>query len=131
MTGLRRHLGADHPEMAQVLDNYGRLKRDQKDYAAAEKALRESVDIDVRKLGAEHPSTASHGLDLGHVLALEGRFQEAEPLLVKGLAAAEARSDSRNSRRAAEQLVKVCAATGRPAEAETYRLKLQALPEGK
>jgi eukaryotic-like serine/threonine-protein kinase len=125
---LARLLGADHHEVAVVLYNHGRLKRDQKDYAAAEKLLRESVRIAARRLGADHPSTALYGLNLGHVLVLDGQFKEAEPLLLKGLASAEAASDAPNVRRAAEQLVSVYVATGRPSDAETYRRKLAAPP---
>jgi eukaryotic-like serine/threonine-protein kinase len=125
---LRQALGADHPEMAQAHANYARLLRDKKDYPAAEKELREGLAIAVRKLGPEHAATAGYELDLGDVLALEGRFAEAEPLLKRGFAAAEAGSDTRNARRAAEQLVEVYKRTGRTADVEAYQRKLAALP---
>jgi tetratricopeptide (TPR) repeat protein len=128
---LVRHLGADHPDLAAAFYNVARLKRDQKDYAAAEKSMRESVRIAVKALGADHPSTALFGTGLGHVLVLEGQFNEAEPLLLKGLAAAEAASNAVNARAAAELLVNLYVATGRPADADTYRRKLAAAPPEK
>ena len=125
---LKQALGADHPEMARVHANYARLQKARKDYAGAEQSLRESIDIAVRRLGPEHPSTAGYELDLGQVLVLEGKLAPAEPLLKRGLAAAEAGSDTRSRRRAAEQLVELYKRMGRPAEAETYVRKLAALP---
>jgi len=117
--------------MAQVYSGYARLQRQRKDYAGAEKSLRESIAIAERRLGREHESTLAYGLDLGHVLVLQGRFAEAEPLLRKGLASAEATNNARSVRRATEQLVKVYEGTGRTGEATTYRTKLAALPAEK
>ena len=126
---LRQTLGADHPEMAQAMASYARLLREEKDYAGAERTLREALEIARRKLGPEHAAVAGYELDLGHVLALTGRNAEAEPLLLRGFAAAEAAGNNRNARRAAEQLVKLYQETRRPDAAEAYRQKLAALPK--
>ena len=116
--------------MARVHANYARLLRAKKDYAGADRALRESIAIAVRRLGPEHAATAGYELDLGQVLVLEGRLAEAEPLLKRGLAAAEAASDARNTRQALEQLIKVYELSGRPAEAKACVLQLAALSTG-
>ena len=124
---LRQALGPDHPEMAQAMASYARLQRAEKDYAGAERTLHEALDIARRKLGPEHAVVAGFELDLGQVLALSGRCAEAEPLLQRGFASAEAAGNNRNARRAAEKHMKLYHDTRRPDAAEASRQKLAAI----
>lgn len=50
-------------------------------YAEAEKLQRETLDIDRRVLGPEHPLTALSTYDVGRIVALKGNRNEAFPLL--------------------------------------------------
>jgi tetratricopeptide (TPR) repeat protein len=51
-------------------------------YAEAEPYLREALELRLRDLGAEHFATAVSMLHLGACLALQSRFDEAEPMLL-------------------------------------------------
>ena len=126
---LRQALGADHPEMAQAMANYARLQREEKDYAGAEKELREALAIAGASSGRSTPRSRATSWTSATCWRSTGRYAEAEPLLLRGFAAAEAARNNRNARRAAEQLVKLYQDTRRPDAAEAYRQKLAALPK--
>ena len=90
----------------------GKLKKAEKDYTAAERLYRQSLDLRLRKLGEEHPDVATVRFDLGSLLVLDRRYAEAEPLLVKARDAREKLlgKDAAPTRAAAEELAKVRAA---------------------
>ena len=56
------------------------------DYAAAETALRRSVEVFSKAVGPEHRRTAMALLGLGEILTLRGRGGEAEAVLRKCVA---------------------------------------------
>ena len=117
---MRAVQGPEHPEIAQVLSNWGRLKKAEKDYPAAEGLYRQSLDLRLRKLGEEHPDVATVRFDLGSLLALVRRYAEAEPLLVKARDSREKRlgKDAAPTHAAAEELAKVRAARADAKSAE-------------
>ena len=50
--------GRDHPEVAQALASWGKLKKDEKDFPAAEGLYRESLELRLQKAGEESPAMA-------------------------------------------------------------------------
>jgi hypothetical protein len=128
--GRRRVLGNQHAdtlssigELGSVLDARGR-ERD------AEALLRESV-TGYRALQPPDPRLGIQLWRLGNILAKRRAFMEAEPLLLQAhevLAQSES-LNGRNARRAAESLLRLYEAWGRPDRAAEWRSKAAA-PRG-
>ena len=73
--------GPEHPEVAQALASWAKLKKDQKDYAVQSVSIA-SPSPCICERPARNPPVAKARLSLAQVLVLEGRFAEAEALLL-------------------------------------------------
>jgi hypothetical protein len=83
-------LGGEHPEVATYLTWLSRALQHLGEVREAEAAAKEALDINRRKLGADHPRTKEAEGALGGALCGQQKWNEAEPLLVnyaKALAA--------------------------------------------
>ena len=84
--------------------------------------LREALGLRLGGLPKEHPDTAETESVLGACLVAQGRFAEAEPLLVGShrLMLAKRTDRSRETRDALDRIVQLYAKWGRPEEARRY-----------
>src|SRR5207249_3731807 len=65
--------GADHPEIALILNHFGVLRQLQKRYGDAEKLLRRGLAIRENKLGKDHVMVANSLNQLAQVYMLTDR----------------------------------------------------------
>ena len=97
-------------------------------YAECEPLVRESLETGARVLGADHWRVAESRSLLGEALAGLERYEEAEADLLESYAALDvALPPARRARRlpaAAERLVKLYEAWGKPEMADEWRAKL-------
>ncbi len=116
-------LRTDSADRAQALTLLGRLHLDHGDPAAAEALLRSAVALSERTLGVEHRRTALATRDLASCLVAQGRFADAEPLLLESypLIRAAFGEHGRETMRAVEGLVQLYTAWDKPSEADRYR----------
>jgi tetratricopeptide (TPR) repeat protein len=77
LTLAERFLPAGHPQIAQVLDDYGRMLRLSGRYREAEEKYRRALAIRRGVYGENHPETASSLTQLARCRALEGDDEEA------------------------------------------------------
>jgi tetratricopeptide (TPR) repeat protein len=78
----------NHPEKQLRVDVYSNLGTAyllQQDFASAETAFRELADFSKAWLGPEHPVHAGSLLKLAVAIGNQGRYEDAEPLLVASL----------------------------------------------
>jgi tetratricopeptide (TPR) repeat protein len=81
-------LGAETQALAATCLNMAQLKQDMGDYTAEETLLKKALDIYGKNAGSE-PQTAECLHRLARLYAIERRYGEAEPLLVKVLSLTE------------------------------------------
>jgi tetratricopeptide (TPR) repeat protein len=84
-----KHLGENHPDIANSLNNLASLYKATGRYQQAEPLYKRALAITEAKLGKDHPSTA---ISLGNLAELYrdiGQYAEAEPLLKQALAIKE------------------------------------------
>ena len=86
---LRRNIGAADIDVAESLDALGRIARLKADFAVAEPAIREAVDIRRAQLPGDDPLLIESLDNLGNVLSEKGDFQAAEGSFREALALAE------------------------------------------
>ena len=67
-------LGAEHPEVATVLNNLARMYETKGYYGRAEPFYRRALAIREKTLGPEHPEVASSLNNLGGVVQYQGRL---------------------------------------------------------
>jgi tetratricopeptide (TPR) repeat protein len=79
-------LGANHPDVAQNLNNLALLYRLQGRYSEAEPLYGRSLSIKEQQLGADHPAVANSLNNLAKLYESQGRYSEAEPLYLRTLA---------------------------------------------
>lgn len=123
----RRKLGNDHPELAITIGNLATVTQGSGDAQGAEPLYREALAIAEASLEPGHGGVARARSQLGGNLQLQERYREAEPYLLQ---AYESYFDSggaedRRTRRAAERLVKLYEAWGKPERAEPYRTAVE------
>lgn len=82
---LRALQVVDSGRLADVLNNRATLAQRTGDLAGATRLSREAYDINVGRLGAEHPRVAAELANLGFLLDRSGRSAEAEPMLREAL----------------------------------------------
>jgi CHAT domain-containing protein/tetratricopeptide (TPR) repeat protein len=73
----REVLGAEHPDVADTVEQIGNCLRDQSDYAGAHKYLVEALTIRKKVLGSDHPDTALALNHLGNLAADQGDYNES------------------------------------------------------
>jgi tetratricopeptide (TPR) repeat protein/tRNA A-37 threonylcarbamoyl transferase component Bud32 len=125
--GRQAVLGPDHPQTLAGLNILALLHERQGDAAKAEPPLRALLAVREKQVPAVW-STHNTRSRLGGALSGQGRYAEAEPLLLAGFRglvdrAADIPLEYRNPRlqEAATRLARLCAATGKPAEAARWR----------
>jgi len=119
----QRLLGPSHPEVANSLYILAELLADRGDPVAAEARAREALGILERMhLGRDRRTELVRGL-LGSCLAAQGRFEEAEPLLLLAHRGLEATLGPENpaTRRTAGWLVELYKAMGEEEKAAHWR----------
>jgi serine/threonine protein kinase/Tfp pilus assembly protein PilF len=117
--GLYRRLAADHANVATALTGLGWVLLDEGRAAEAEALLREAMEIRKKTLPGGHPETAGTESVLGQSLGAQGRYAEAEPLLLGSYARiVAARTDrSREAHEARARIASLYAAWGKPEKA--------------
>jgi tetratricopeptide (TPR) repeat protein len=73
-------LGPDHPEVALVLNNLGKLYHTQGNYAKAERFYKRSLAIMEEALGPDHLDVASCLKNFGEIYYTQGNYVNANPL---------------------------------------------------
>jgi hypothetical protein len=125
----RKSLPKESPQLAGTLAQYGKDLLQAKAFAAAEPILRECLAIR-EKTQPDEWSTFNTRSTLGGTLAGQKRYAEAEPLIVsgyEGLKAREARiplPGKPRLREAAERVVQLYEAWGKPDKAAEWRARL-------
>ena len=126
----RRVLGAQHPDTANVLASMGNVRLREHRYAQAEPLLREALGIQEKNPDSwEQFSSRSM---LGHSLAGQEEYAEAEPLLLsgyEGLLQRKATIPAYNRitiEEAGERIVQLYQHWNKPENAVAWREKLQA-----
>jgi tetratricopeptide (TPR) repeat protein len=62
-----------------------KLYQDQRKYEEAEPLLKRALQINEKRLGPEHPNTATSLNNLALLYQAQGKYEEAEPLLKRAL----------------------------------------------
>jgi tetratricopeptide (TPR) repeat protein len=73
---LKKRLGDRHPEVAQALNDYALGLMYNGDFAAAERAYGEVIEMDIALLGEDHPEVASARENLGNVYYRSGQLDK-------------------------------------------------------
>jgi PHD/YefM family antitoxin component YafN of YafNO toxin-antitoxin module len=129
----RRKVDADSPLLAGDLSALGHNLLKQSKGSAAEPILRESLAIRVKAIPDDYRRFNTASL-LGGVLLSQGRYAEAEPLIVAGYEGMKARKAkiplNFNLNEAGERIVQLYRAWGKPEKATEWaaRLGLAELP---
>ncbi len=120
----RRALPEDHPDVADSLAGLGAVLLDLQKYVEAEPLLRECLAIRKEKL-PDHWLRFNALSLLGGALARQGKFEEAEPLLLGGYARMRDDPAANNDRRreALERIVELYDARHEAQPAEGYDAK--------
>ncbi len=126
---LRKRLGERHPDVASALKDYADLRMKQKRLPDAIKLGRESLAIREERLGASSAGTVASQLALADMLRAwksAREYPEAERLLLQARNAASSARGSADpgAVRAAQSLVALYEAWGKPGEAAKWRAAL-------
>ncbi len=125
----RRALPAQHPHIGDTLMELGRVMLESGDAVGAEPLLREGVEI--RRQAVERPGrVASAESRLGRCLTLLGRYEEAEEILLRcyPVLRDEYGDEDSLTRVAAERIVQLYEAWGRPDRADAWRQQTPPAP---
>jgi tetratricopeptide (TPR) repeat protein len=123
-------LGLEHPDTIAVLDSLGRLRLEQQRYADAEVVLRPALDSKKKKSTDTWDRYDTEAM-LGASLAGQGRYSEAEQLLLTGYEGLRKRESTIPSpdrsalQHAGERIVRLYQDWGKPEEAAEWREKLR------
>jgi len=114
-------LGADHPQIGEVLARHGKLYWNQEKYAEAEALYQRALRLGEHSLGSEHPQVATALRELAGVYGELGRYAEAETLYERALRICESTLGAEHPRVATvlQGLAQLFNELGRYAEAET------------
>jgi tetratricopeptide (TPR) repeat protein len=112
--------GAEHPNVANCLNNLAQLLQATNRMGEAEPLMRRALAIDEASYGAEHPDVSIRLSNLAGLLQATNRLGEAEPLSRRALAIDEAIYGTEHPRGAIDlnNLGQLLQATNRLAEAE-------------
>ncbi|MEP0547361.1 MAG: serine/threonine-protein kinase [Rhodothermales bacterium] len=133
LEAYRMGLGDDHWYTGAARCNLGRLFHLRGEPEAAEAAYREGLAVLRGALPAGHQTIAHNEGRFGLLLLEQGRFAEAEPLLLasfEGIGTARG-ADHPDTREAARRLIELYEAAGRPDDADRYRAELVVAAEGR
>ena len=117
-----KHLGRNHPTVAEVMQNLAAMLKIQCRFDEAESLAKRVIEIRETTLGTNHPDLASTLVNLANIYALAKRFDEATSLYQRALAIQQkALGNSHpNIGFTLHNLAFVAEAQKRLAEAETY-----------
>jgi tetratricopeptide (TPR) repeat protein len=85
----QRHLGVEHPAVANSLNNLAGLYESQGQYAQAEPLYQQALAIREEALGPEHPDVAISLNGLAGLYRTQGQYAQTEPLYQRALAIQE------------------------------------------
>ena len=80
-----KHLGSDHPDVAQSLNNLAVLYQAMGQYVKAEPLYERSLKIREKQLGPDHPFVAESLNNLAVLYQVMGQYVKAEPLNERSL----------------------------------------------
>ncbi|WP_435005642.1 tetratricopeptide repeat protein [Tundrisphaera lichenicola] len=126
---LRERYDHDSDEYSNALGALSNNLIGQENYADAEPILRESLEIAERKI-PDHWRTSVIRASLGTSLRKQGKYPEAEPLLLRGYEGLRARADQitpqsrHNIAGTVRSIVALYESWARPGEAAAWRAKL-------
>jgi eukaryotic-like serine/threonine-protein kinase len=127
-----RIVGDDHPDTASTMANLADNLLKQRKFDQAEPLLRKVLTVREKELPS-HALVFNTRSMLGGCLMGQQKFAEAEPLLLQGLEGLKARESMIPPRgkfrliEAAERIVQLYDAWGKPAKAAEWRVKLDSL----
>jgi tetratricopeptide (TPR) repeat protein len=119
----RVRLGDDHPQVARYYVTLARIRLDLRDPRGAEAVLREALATQRRAYGDADWRTAATRSLLGQALTAQGRYAEAEPLLIEASTAIRdvPGLPGREYQPTRARLVALYEAWRKPEKAQTYR----------
>ena len=126
----RRVLGPAHPDTLEVMTSLGEVRLEQKQYTGAEPLLREALTNYESAASDSWQRYRSQSL-LGAVLSAQGRYAEAETLLIAGYQGMVQREsavpfeDRGRLARASERIVQLYGEWGKPEKAAEWQEKLR------
>jgi eukaryotic-like serine/threonine-protein kinase len=126
----RRVQGEDHPETLDELAALGRVRLLEQEYAEAEATLRQALKGNEKTRPEAWQRYYSQSM-LGASLAGQGKYVEAEPLLLSGYEGGAQRQSTMSAgdrsflAEAGERIVKLYQSWGKPDKAAEWRQKLQ------
>jgi CHAT domain-containing protein/Flp pilus assembly protein TadD len=84
--GIReRLLAAEHPDVADAIDNLAAIYHNRREDDKAEPLYKRALDIREKSLGKDHPSTANILNSMADVYQSRGEYREAESLIKRAL----------------------------------------------
>lgn len=115
-------VGPDHPLMANVEGNLGRIQHDLGRHAEALEHLRAALSVHRNRLEADHPQVLGDLSDIGRCLTDERQYEEAEANLLEAYRGLEARQDTQRKAwdEVLERLATLYRAQGDEPEAARY-----------
>lgn len=122
MEGNRKQFGTDHPRSLMTLHNYGNWLLDAGRVAEADAAQAEALATVDRVFKELHPTKAEIVTAIGKVRTREGRYDEAERLLLQSVEMKTTLRGPQNSRlfQSREALRELYAAWGKPERVAQY-----------
>ncbi len=120
--------GADHPRYGLILSYLALTAAARGDDALAEQRFRDALAVQDEALPEDHDEPALTRSNLGALLTRLGRWEEAEPLLLRAYTVLENTygGEDERVRTAAERLATLYEAWGRPDEAARYHALAEA-----
>ena len=119
----RRHLTADHVDVAESLYRLAVISRELADYEKAEEFAGQALRIRRAGLGPDHPSVGEIERELGVILFRAGQHERAEEHIRQALVIAEQGDDPESEAAATEALGNLLKARGRCDEATPHLRK--------
>jgi len=128
LSDRRRVLPQGHPQIGYTAVQLGSVLNRQGRFADGEPLAREAFDVFAGVFPAGHWRIGQANSTLGEAMAGQRRFNAAEPLIIEGYRQTNAADEPWPSvrRRAAERVVALYEAWGKPSQATEWRLKLPA-----
>ncbi|MGI8496640.1 MAG: tetratricopeptide repeat protein, partial [Gemmatimonadaceae bacterium] len=112
LAGSEAHLGEDHADVADTLNNLARLCFRKQDYATAEPLLKRLLAVKEKVTGPDHPEVAGILMSLVKVRFAAGQFEAADALCRRALQIRESHlaSDDPALGQTLDSLAEICAA---------------------
>ncbi len=83
LSTVKNHLGDEHPNIADILNNLAYLYSLQGRYEQAEPLYLQAFEIAKKHFGDEHSNIANILNNLAYLYSLQGRYEQAEPLYLQ------------------------------------------------